>query len=356
MDKTWRDEQLKQINTNTSIFGYIPEEIGTVIYCDSTTGKATSKSTSFNGSDYFIGEKGFAKVSFELERHLLSSIEIVMFDDITHLCTSESEVWKWRYTGKTRMYVYSHTDCVFTFYGYDTANQRTTIFGWFEGQFKDLNAHFRDNPSDANEEYEFLKMIENLWVNRYLCRHQNDTTIHFPTIDDNCDLYTCVTLDTNGIRVIDSNLTDKYFKFNDIKSVTLGKENKLSIEHTNHTRRLAGIVEEGDIVTIDYSKLTNGKALLTLLYDKVPTISPPPPLKHPRNPLAVTGFVFSIISLIFSFVPLMGLIFWLGSVVMSSIGVRKVSLKRLALVALCICSISIIAIAYMAITHTDMLK
>lgn len=113
MEKIWKTEQLEKIAANTSIFKHIPAEIGNVLYCDTNqpeTVKLSDKEskkrkviaisicsiilllywsffyehyiwgaiitviallvtigvcdTTFSGTDYFVGNKGFATVSF----------------------------------------------------------------------------------------------------------------------------------------------------------------------------------------------------------------------------------------------------------------------------------------------------
>ena len=109
MDKNWKIDQLEKLHIGKSIYKYIPENIGNILYCDTTepkeyplTPQQTSKrkilgmlfciislslywgflyehyiwgiiitiviciitlavyNTSFSGVDYFIGDKGFS--------------------------------------------------------------------------------------------------------------------------------------------------------------------------------------------------------------------------------------------------------------------------------------------------------
>ena len=320
MDKTWRDEQLSQINNGTSIFGCIPTEIGRVTYCDSTTGMITSKFTftagkikaivtgtitgalaiaiffagvvlipaivltcisivcliygfhkgTFRGTDYFIGENGFAKISFEKDRHTITSRDVVLYDDIAYLCTRESIEFDLKYS-RHRHFTrrYSGTVCKYTFYGKADGYAKTDILNQFEGRFIDKNMHFSDYPENADEDYMFLITVEDEWTRRFRNMYSDQDTIHFPTINSDGDLYQCITLHPHGVRVINNMGRVFDFRYDEIKSVELGENNELKIEHVNHSSRLAGLWEEGDIAIIDYSHLANGKAMLILLNSKI---------------------------------------------------------------------------------------
>ena len=133
MDKSWKSEQLDKIAAQTAIFKYIPEEIGNVLYCDTnqpnneplSVEKAKRKkliafsicalililywiflynhyiwggiitvfavliatvisNSIFYGTDYFVGDKGFATVSFLGTRDNITSVNIHLFKDIEY--------------------------------------------------------------------------------------------------------------------------------------------------------------------------------------------------------------------------------------------------------------------------------
>ena len=157
MDSLWKKEQLERVHNGTSVFSCIPDAIGDVIYCDTsqrnevplTEGQARVRrilsvvigaialvfvwsmmysivflafilsvgivylcwrffKTSFKGIDYFLGEKGFAKVYFEDRRDNITSEEIYLFDDLSNLFYGEV-IYKQNYS-------YMNTDYHFVFF------------------------------------------------------------------------------------------------------------------------------------------------------------------------------------------------------------------------------------------------
>ena len=141
MEKIWKAEQLEKIAANTSIFKHIPTEIGNVLYCDTNqpeTVKLGDKEakktkviaisicsiilllywsflyehyiwgviitviallvtigvcdTTFSGTDYFVGNKGFATVSFVDSRDNITSSNVYLFKDMEYLFTGETIV------------------------------------------------------------------------------------------------------------------------------------------------------------------------------------------------------------------------------------------------------------------------
>ena len=141
MEKIWKAEQLEKIAANTSIFKHIPAKIGNVLYCDTNqpeTVKLGDKEakktkviaisicsiilllywsffyehyiwgaiitviallvtigvcdTTFSGTDYFVGNKGFATVSFVDSRDNITSSNVYLFKDMEYLFTGETIV------------------------------------------------------------------------------------------------------------------------------------------------------------------------------------------------------------------------------------------------------------------------
>ncbi len=163
MDKFWKKEQLSKISAQTSIFKHIPEEIGNVLYCDTNQpgevalGEKEAKrkkitsiaicavilllywvflydhyiwgaiisiigilvtivasDTTFSGTDYFVGDKGFATVSFYNSRDNITSTKVIPFKEIEYFFTQETIV-------KTN-YIYSNTQYSFSIFGKEDLN------------------------------------------------------------------------------------------------------------------------------------------------------------------------------------------------------------------------------------------
>lgn len=134
MNKSWKSEQLDKIAAQIAVFRHIPEEIGNVLYCDTNQPNSEPLSpivakrkkiiavivcalvlilywiflynhyiwggiitilaiiitgmvsdSTFSGSDYFVGDKGFATVSFWGTRDNIISVNILLFKDIDFL-------------------------------------------------------------------------------------------------------------------------------------------------------------------------------------------------------------------------------------------------------------------------------
>ena len=179
MEKIWKAEQLEKIAANTSIFKHIPTEIGNVLYCDTNqpeTVKLGDKEakktkviaisicsiilllywsflyehyiwgviitviallvtigvcdTTFSGTDYFVGNKGFATVSFVDSRDNITSSNVYLFKDMEYLFTGETIV-------KTN-HTYSNTQYYFSIFGKEDkeTHQFNRIF-FAEGSYDD---------------------------------------------------------------------------------------------------------------------------------------------------------------------------------------------------------------------------
>lgn len=299
MNETWQAQQLQNISAGTSIFGYIPPEIGKVLYCDSTTGDINGditlskriayllggilgcasglffllfglyiisaillivlgifllgsaifmKKNFFKCTDYIIGEKGFARITFKDTRSTIVTEEVIMFKDFDYLFTREDA----QYQGGNKKNPYLRTVCIFSFYAAEGGFSRAKRLKRYEGTFKDKNVPFSDNPILADEEYSFLKKVEEEWSRQFIKKHRDNEVIYFPSINNNDDLNQRVTVYQDGISVFDNQHQKIDFKFDEITNVALEQDNKLTIE----------------TVTFNYALLANAKALLTLLRSK----------------------------------------------------------------------------------------
>ena len=157
MDKNWKEQQLNLLGSKDSIFKYIPEELGNILYCDTdnpnkvplSAQEARKKkiigscisiilligywgflydhyiwgiiftivvvfftigfcATNFVGKDYFVGEKGFAIVYFSDNRTNITEKEIVLFEDLSYLFTGETVI--------KQNFSYFRTDYYFSLY------------------------------------------------------------------------------------------------------------------------------------------------------------------------------------------------------------------------------------------------
>lgn len=202
MDKNWKIDQLEKLHIGKSIYKYIPENIGNILYCDTTepkeyplTPQQTSKrkilgmlfciislslywgflyehyiwgiiitiviciitlavyNTSFSGVDYFIGDKGFSIIEFSGRRDNIANKQIWQFDDLSYLFTGECV--------KKVNFSYSGTDYYFSFYKKLNPDGKTYDIAYTTtGSYSDKSPKDPMNPEGASPEYCFMKELE----------------------------------------------------------------------------------------------------------------------------------------------------------------------------------------------------
>ena len=128
MDKKWQTEQLGLIKEGKSIFGFVPDNIGELCFCDTTNERAVPYTpeeakqqrttalivglvalpliwyfllshyiiasiltlivlficwiifdTSFKGKDFFVGDRGFAVFDFDKDRRNFTQKKVILF-------------------------------------------------------------------------------------------------------------------------------------------------------------------------------------------------------------------------------------------------------------------------------------
>lgn len=207
MNSEWREDQRGRLLGGTSVFGHIPAEIGEIIYCDSSTAETEPMSpkkalitrvvtvavyavvmalvwlflsnmvwkilitlfatglawtyfdTRFMGYDYFVGDKGFAKLKFVTSRSNIVSKEVVLFDEITEISAKEKIE---RYVSKAQFGKYHYTACHFNVYGYSDDGALTSLYR-SEGRYEEEHPVVGSEPYGADDEYRFMKMVEAVW-------------------------------------------------------------------------------------------------------------------------------------------------------------------------------------------------
>lgn len=298
MNKSWKTEQLDRIAAQTAIFKHIPKEIGNVLYCDTNQPDieplseceakrkkiiaificaiililywtflydhyiwggiitilavlitAGISDTTFSGTDYFVGDKGFATVSFFGTRDNITSVNVHLFQDIEYLFTGEC-INKMNYT-------YSNTSYYFSIYGKfdESTNQYNRIF-FSEGSYYDKRPNDTFNPNGANEEYCMLKIVEKVWSSFFVLSHAADEKVNFGLLKDNVLYSDAITISRNKIDVYGT-----LYDSTNTKSIYTSNGN-LIIEHINHSKKLFGFIENGDISSIPLSSLGNRQAFL----------------------------------------------------------------------------------------------
>ncbi|MBO5445471.1 MAG: hypothetical protein J5995_09070 [Muribaculaceae bacterium] len=304
MNKSWKSEQLDKIAAQIAVFRHIPEEIGNVLYCDTNQPNSEPLSpivakrkkiiavivcalvlilywiflynhyiwggiitilaiiitgmvsdSTFSGSDYFVGDKGFATVSFWGTRDNIISVNILLFKDIEYFFTGEC-INKMNYT-------YNNTSYYFSIYGKldESTNQYNNIF-FSEGAYDDKRPTDAFNPKGANEEYCMLKIVEKIWTSFFVLSHASDDKVNFDLINDEVINSDAITISRNEINVYGT-----LYNSSNTKRIYTSNGN-LVIEHINHSKKLFGFIENGDISSIPLSSLGNRQAFL-IFFDRL---------------------------------------------------------------------------------------
>ena len=298
MNKEWIENQLKCILAGTSIFKHIPEAIGNVLYCDTsqpnempmTEQQARSRKiksiaigaialsliwaflyshyiwatilsalalyicyviydTTFSGTDYFMGEKGFAIVSFKDQRDNITKEEVVLFDELSNFFTGEII--------KKQNYSYAGTDYYFSLYK-KPENEVFDLAYHTEGSYNEKSPKDPMRPSGASFEYLLMKVVEKQWTLYFFNAHRNEPEVSFSIIKDESMYSDVITIghdyiDVYGTRYNQENTKRIYFS-----------NGNLVIEHMNHKKKLFGFIEEGDKSVIPLSYIGNRQAFLML--------------------------------------------------------------------------------------------
>lgn len=298
MDKDWIKNQLECIHSGTAVFKHIPEALGTVLYCDTnqpgekpmTEDEARSRKiksiaigaialaliwallyshyiwasilsvvvllicyfffdTTFSGTDYFMGEKGFAIVSFRDQRENITKEEVVLFDDLSNLFTGE--------TIKKQNYSYAGTDYFFTLYK-KPKNDVLDLAYQTKGTYNDKSPSDPMRPDGADFEYMLMKVVEKQWTLHFFNSHKDEPEVHFAIYKDDTIYDDAITIGHDFIDVYGT----KYNREN-TKSIYFSN-GSLVIEHVNHKKKWLGFVEEGDKSVIPLSMVGNRQAFLML--------------------------------------------------------------------------------------------
>lgn len=304
MDKFWKKEQLSKISAQTSIFKHIPEEIGNVLYCDTNQpgevalGEKEAKrkkitsiaicavilllywvflydhyiwgaiisiigilvtivasDTTFSGTDYFVGDKGFATVSFYNSRDNITSTKVIPFKEIEYFFTQETIV-------KTN-YIYSNTQYSFSIFGKEDLNTHRydSIFSTI-GSYEYKKTKDPMNPNGANEEYCMMRMVEKAWTSYFVLSHANDAKINFGVLDKESMYSDAIAISRDELDVYGT-----IYNPNNTKKIYVSN-GELVIEHINHSRKFFGFVEKGNISSIPLSSLGNRKAFM-IFFDRL---------------------------------------------------------------------------------------
>ena len=302
-----RSDYLSAIQQGNSFFGEIPSDLGSIVYCDSTNSLASPddpevvkkkrvntvlislaililiwvllhnstiwaiilsiviiviavllfvNTSSFSGTDFFVGTEGFAEIKFDKTRNNIVNRKKYYFKDFSEFLTGE--------TYKKVNYTYQGTDYFGVFMGKPNDENEVDALVGYSGTYH------QKNPKDdiLEQDYLFLKAVENAWSN-------------FKLIDIQDELKRCGSYTFNIIASKKNSskyLVLQYIKFtNDALEIggrvynneTLKRmyftDGKLVVENVNYTKKLFGIIEKGQKEEIPLTNVGNRKLFLMFL-------------------------------------------------------------------------------------------
>ena len=241
------------IFNNSPIFDTIVSIIALIVIF-----KTINNITNFKGTDYFVGDEGFAVVEFEKNRDNIVAKSIYKYDDLSELITGE--------TIKKQNGAYVGTDYFFGFFSkpisIENGSSRVKLI------LDEGGTHNQEKPKDTqfNEHYTFWKQIEDIWTKRKLSEllAQNGLSevtfslLHSPKNEEKWFATPYVTISRDAIIV-----GGREYNRETLKKLWFENGN-LVIEHVNHSKKLFGLVEKGDIERIPLTNIGNKK--LFMLY------------------------------------------------------------------------------------------
>ena len=302
------DDLMISLKAGTSVFKFIPDDIGEILYCDSNNPKAEpdtkeqtrkklilsvvipaaiiafcwlvfnespifdsivsvimgiisiysiSQCLSFSGKDYFVGSEGAAEIAFDKTRDNITSKTEVYFKDFEDMVTSETRNYKNR--------VYQGTDYTFVVYGHEVDNQKKVVTSI-------QSSYHQEKPEGYYEDriYRYWKKIEACWSQYKLALIKDSLNrgeaIGFNVYTDkafydNYIVFQGKQLTIHGKVYDKSNIKDLYFK-----------NGNLIIEDVNHSSKLFGLIQKGDKENIPLSIIGNRELFLTFFQYFVSTL------------------------------------------------------------------------------------
>ena len=304
MDRNWQTEQLGLIKDGKSIFGFVPENIGELCFCDSTNERAVPYTpdearkktwnalivglvslsliwfflashyiiasiltaivlficwaifdTSFKGKDFFVGDKGFAVINFDKDRKNITQKKVVLYNDISHILSGETRHYERTKYGGSK---YTGTKFYFGAFGKPEESGENYVFKSIHseiGEYDDENPRDEYYPHKPLGFYTFTKYIEKMWTYYFVKLHENDVVVMFP-VSHNGRIAFNIALSPTVIMI-----GDKEYNEGNTKSRTF-KDGQFIIEDVNHEKKYLGLKEEGDIHSIPLNEIGNSKAFL----------------------------------------------------------------------------------------------
>lgn len=239
---------------NSPIFDTIVSIIALIVIF-----KTINNIANFKGKDYFVGNEGFAVIEFEKKRDNITSKVIYKFDDFSELITGE--------TVKKQNGSYVGTDYFFGFFSkpvsVENGSSRVRLI------LDEGGTHNQEKSKDEqlNEHYVFWKVIEDIWTKRKLTEllsKKSLTKVTFSLLY--CPKNEEIWFATPYVTISDDTIIVSGREYNRETLKNLWFENgNLVIEHVNHSKKLFGLLEKGNIEHIPLTNIGNKKLFMLYL-------------------------------------------------------------------------------------------
>ena len=229
------------------------------IICVIVLYKALIRITHFKGTDYFVGSDGFAVVSFEGNRDNIISKTIHTYDEFSEFITGETIK---KVNGSDR-----GTDYFFGFFSVPISIENNSAKVKLILDEGGTHQQEKNNDDPLSEHYTFWKNIEREWTARKLKEMLSSSVADSATFsllhaqEGSNDWYATpyVTITSNAIFV-----GGREYNRETLKRLWFENGN-LVIEHINHSKKLLGLIEKGDIEHIPLTNIGNKKLFILYL-------------------------------------------------------------------------------------------
>lgn len=311
-----RKEQFEKIKTGNCVFGLVPSEIGEITFCDSTEWgeKAPTSAEAnrfrlwtivvavgiiaffwivfpnatvfniivtiavsllsiplivfagdFSGTDYFIGNDGFAVMKFKKSRNNFVEKHIVKFADVSDLVDYDIE----HYDSKGKYFQSMYSFCFHSVYGKEELKNIHSLYS-FTGLHK-------KHPSQKID-YRFWIRLEDAWYDYYLKKlayiiKEMDGTFVFVMFEsankDNlsvCNAMPFATIEGKELTIWNRTFTpeniSRIYVDKGPSNETHEKKGKLVIEGIDYTPKKLFKKESGTIERIPLSNVGNSRVFI----------------------------------------------------------------------------------------------
>lgn len=242
------------IFNNSPIFDSIISVIALIVII-----KTIKNVVFFKGKDYFVGNEGFAIVEFERSRNNIVKKSIHRFDEFSELATGE--------TVNKQNRAYIGTNYFFSFFSKPDSSENTSSI--VKLILDEGGTHNQEKPNDdpLNAHYTFWKNIEDVWTKRKLAELLVNNSADFVTFsilicsEDETIWHTIPYVSISSDAII---VSGREYNKTTLKNIWFENGN-LVIEHINHSKKLFGLIEKGNIEHIPLENVGNKKLFMLYL-------------------------------------------------------------------------------------------